>query len=166
MTHPKYYKYIFDIYQNSYNQNIQSFLEKIDSNINIIYTFSNILSSIYGNEINQTFKNKNFGEFNSYKTEIITVGNYTSDEEIEEKIILYLKSDINNLLIFQFSNEDCILLNYIKNKIDRLLLEKEYENKVFLLIIYLERIFPVPDYLMPHCRLSSLFHLYYIHDLL
>ena len=83
----------------------------------------------------------------SNKTIIITVGNYTSDEEIEEKIILYLKSDINNLLIFQFSNEDCILLNYIKNKIDRLLLEKEYENKVFLLIIYLERIFPVPDYL-------------------
>ena len=47
--------------------------------INIIYTFSNILTSIYGNEINQTFKNKKFGEFNSNKTIIITVGNCEMD---------------------------------------------------------------------------------------
>ena len=140
------YNTIKNIYQETYYPNIKSYLEKINTNIHIIYTFSNILSSLFENNNTQKFFNRKFGEFNHQKTEKITIENCNSDEEIEDLLIQFLKTN-KNLIYFQFTNDDCVHLSYIKYKLDRFLSEQDYSNKVFLFIIYLERLFPVPDYL-------------------
>ena len=89
------YNTIKNIYQETYYPNIKSYLEKINTNIHIIYTFSNILSSLFENNNTQKFFNRKFGEFNHQKTEKITIENCNSDEEIENLLIHFLKANKN-----------------------------------------------------------------------
>ena len=65
---------------------MKSYLEKIDYNKHMIYTFSNILDSAFGiSNLIKIIKNKKFGDFTEQKTKNIFVEQINSEREADEK---------------------------------------------------------------------------------
>ena len=124
------------------HKNLKSYLEKIDYNKHIIYTFSNILDSLYGINI----KNEKFTCFIQNRTKNdIFVEKFISEREIDEQISdFYLNKNDYNLCMFHYNIDDCIHLNHIHNLIEAKenMLKDEGINinsKVILFIIHLKR---------------------------
>ena len=107
---------IISIYFNKKYQhtNLKSFLESIQSEKHIIYTFSNILDYIL--DIN--VKNKEYNNFSSNNTMNIFVERINSEREVDEHISNFYSSDNYNLCIFHFDIYDCIHLNHINYLIE------------------------------------------------
>ena len=137
------FQIIIDIYfDDQYkHQNLKSYLEKIDSNKHIIYTFSNILDSIF--KLNYSVKNKIYKSFEQRKTKNIFIEQINSEREADEIILDFYKNNNYNLCIFHFDAYDCIHLNHINYLIEGN--ENNYkdviniDSKVILFIIHLNR---------------------------
>ena len=137
------FQIIIDIYfDDQYkHQNLKSYLEKIDSNKHIIYTFSNILDSIF--KLNYSVKNKIYKSFEQRKTKNIFIEQFNSEREADEIILDFYKNNNYNLCIFHFDAYDCIHLNHINYLIEGN--ENNYkdviniDSKVILFIIHLNR---------------------------
>ncbi|ORX81683.1 hypothetical protein BCR32DRAFT_244734 [Anaeromyces robustus] len=116
---------IKDIYLNEEDQhkNLKCYLENINSNKHIIYTYSNILdSTLFG--INNKIKkinNKKYKSFTEEKTINIFVNQYDSENEIEEIISNCYSDNKFNLYLFHFDTDD--YLNNINNNNN---IKKEY----------------------------------------
>ena len=133
---------IIDIYfENQYeHQNLKSYLEKIEYNKHMIYTFSNILDSPFGlNNSIKIIKNKKFCDFTEKKTKKIFVEQINSEREIDEKILDFYSAAEYNLCIFHFNIEDCIHLNHINYLIDGNENNFNVDSKVILFVIHLKR---------------------------
>ena len=137
------FQIITDIYFNDQykHQNLKSYLEKVDFNKHIIYTFSNILDSIFN--LNYSVKNKKFNDFDQRKTKNIFVEQINSERKAEDIILDFYKNNIYNLCIIHFDIEDCIHLNHINYLIEGI--ENNLKDiinvdfKVILFIIHLKR---------------------------
>ena len=101
------------------HKNLKSYLEKINSNKHIIYTFSNILDSIFGlnNEI-KLIKNVKYGDFKKETTKNIFIEQINSEREIDEKIIDFYNNKLYNLCVFHYDIYDCIHLNHVNYLIE------------------------------------------------
>ena len=139
------FRNIMDIYfEKQYqHKNLKSYLEKIKSNKHIIYTFSNILDSIFGlkNEI-KLIKNIEYGDFTKEKTKIIFIEQINSEREIDEKIKDFYSNKQYNLCVFHYDIYDCIHLNHVNYLIEsneNTLNDEEKNSKVILFIIHLKR---------------------------
>ena len=141
------FKKILNIYlkEEYQHKNLKSYLERINSNKHIIYTFSNILDSVFGlnNEI-KLIENNNYNSFKKEKTRNIFVEQYTSERAIDEKILDFYTNEKYNLCIFHFDIDDCIHLNHInyviegnENTLKDII---DIKSKVILFIIHLKRI--------------------------
>ena len=137
------FQIITDIYfKDQYeHQNLNSYLEKIDFNKHIIYTFSNILDSIF--KLNYSVKNKKFKYFDKNKTKNIFVEQINSEREADEKILDFYTNNNYNLCIFHYDIDDCIHLNHINYLIEgnenNLKDTINVDSKVILFIIHLKR---------------------------
>jgi len=139
------FRNIMDIYfERQYqHKNLKSYLEKIDSNKHIIYTFSNILDSIFGlkNEI-KSIENIKYGKFSKEKTKIIFIEQINSEREIDDKIKDFYSKKQYNLCVFHYDIYDCIHLNHVNYLIENnenTLNDEEINSKVILFIIHLKR---------------------------
>ena len=137
------FQIITDIYfKDQYeHQNLNSYLERIDFNKHIIYTFSNILDSIF--KQNYSVKNKKFNNFDKKKTKNIFVEQINSEREADERILDFYTNDNYNLCIFHYDIDDCIHLNHInyliegnENNLKDII---NIDSKVILFIIHLKR---------------------------
>ena len=133
--------YLKDEYQ---HKNFKSYLERINTNKHLIYTFSNILDSIFGlNNEMKLIKNENYGSFKKEKTRNIFVEQYNSERAIDEKIFDFYNDENYNLCIFHFDSYDCIHLNHInyliQNIENTLITRNNLQSKVIVFIIHLKR---------------------------
>ena len=120
------------------HKNLKYFLEKIDSNKHIIYTFSNILDYIL--EIN--VQNKIYNNFTGEKTLNIFVERINSERDVDEQISYFYSSNEYNLCIFHYDIDDCIHLNHIQYLIEAkeaMIKDININSKIILFIIHLRR---------------------------
>jgi len=141
------FKTILDIYHKDEHQhkNIKSYLENIDTNKHIIYTFSNIFDSVFDN--NEIIRNNKYDSFIKTNTKNIYIKQYKSERDIENEISeFYNNENNNNLCILHFSSKECIHLRHINYLIENN--ETQYNDnnnndlieKVIIIIIHLKRI--------------------------
>jgi len=136
---------ILEIYLKNENlhKNLRVYLENIESNKHIVYTFSNILDSIF--DINNEFiENDTFGPFMKATTKNIFIGQYNSERAIDELIMDYYSNALFNLCVLHFDTDDFIHLshiNYLIGNIENTLKENndEFKPKVILFIIHIKR---------------------------
>ena len=137
---------VSDIYleEEKQHNNLKLYLENIKTNKHIIYTFSNILDSIFGlkNEIKK-IENKIYGDFKKETTRNIFVDQYNSERGIDEIIFEFYTNESFNLCVFHFDVYDCVHLNHINYLIENN--ENSLKNidtklKVIIFIIHLKRI--------------------------
>ena len=112
------YPTIYEKIQLNYNQNehsnIFNFIEKMDNNKNIIYTFSDILESIFKNE-KEIIKNQIFGNISKNTVEEdIFVYNITSERQLESRIEKFIKDERKKLCILKLFPIDCVHMHHIK----------------------------------------------------
>ena len=137
---------ILNIYLNDENlhKNLKTYLENITSEKHIIYTFSNILESIFGarNEI-KSIDNNTYGSFEKKTTKNIFINEYNSERTIEEEIVDFYSNSTHNLCILHFDREDYIHLKHINFLIENnenISKGNNHKNsKVILFIIHLKR---------------------------
>ena len=132
-------------FENQYqHQNLKSFLEKIEDNKHVIYTFSNILDYIYEKD---NINNKKYNNFSKTKTKNIFIESINSERDIDEQISEFYSNNNYNLCLLHYDIYDCIHLNHINYLIEAkesLLKDNNKINinsKVILFIIHLKRKF-------------------------
>ena len=156
---------IYEIYNESHYNNLTSFLQKMNNNKNVVYTFSNILETILLKEGKENYvKNEKYGEIRKDTVKEILISSIKTENEIEKEIEdFYMRKNLN-VCIFKFRPNDCNKINYIKFLIENE--EKEGRNlmnlatmttistdsninltsilapkKVFIFMIFVHRIF-------------------------
>ncbi|ORX57745.1 hypothetical protein BCR36DRAFT_318513 [Piromyces finnis] len=141
-NHNKEFQNILYIYLKNNCRNIKTYLKNIDSPKHIIYTFSNILDSIFETSESKIF-NKIYGVFNIKSTRNIFIKEYNSERAIDDLIIDFYSNNNNNLCIFHFDSKDIIHLNHINNLIINnkynIKDSKNINMKVIIFIIHLKR---------------------------
>ena len=114
-----YYKCIFEEYEKKYCCNIKKYLENLNDEKSIVYTFSSIIDEIFNDE-NEIIKN-NFISFSKETTNEIRINTISSVEQIDKKIFDFIfdkkKNEGNkkqkNLLILKFKEQDLNKFNDI-----------------------------------------------------
>ena len=143
-----YYNIIYQIYKENYINDLRSYIENLENDVSIIYTYSSILEE---NKIFSTgVKNKKY-DVTFYKQNVkeINISEINSKEQVEKDISDFIFNDIildkkrvNDLLIFKFKEEELNKLSniyYLLNEYKINLKQKNIENKrkFVLFIIYL-----------------------------
>jgi len=126
------------------HRNLKCYLEKINTDRHIIFTFSNILDSVYSTENNiNIIKNEKYKNLTKATTKTIFINQYESERAIDEVIYDYFTNNNYNLFIIHFDNQDFIHLchiNYLIENIEISLKEKnQYTSKIIILIVHLKR---------------------------
>jgi len=134
---------IIDSYNKGEHISLKKFLEKMDNEKNVIYTFSNILDVVKNiNDID----NKMIGNINKDNIKELKISSFKSENEFEKEIDDFFESD-QKLCFIKFTANEGNFLNYIKFFIENK--EKEYktnikgeiQKKIFIFIVHLSRVF-------------------------
>jgi len=132
---------ILDIYLKNQHKNIKSFMEKLDSYKYIVYTYSNILDSIFDDD-NYVVENGNIS-FSKEKTKNIFINQYSSERAVEKTISDYYMNSNYNLCIIHYDLFDYVHLchvNYLIENIENTLKENgTFKSKIIICIIHLKR---------------------------
>ena len=133
-----YFKIIYENYKKKYCHNIKNYLEKLDDEISIVYTFSSIVYDVINEEDKINNKGKIFNKSSTYE---INMNNIYSMKQISQEIINFYydqKKNISpkNLLILKFNENDLNKLNDIYYLLKEIRTNDNYGNVIF--IIYLE----------------------------
>ena len=122
---------------------IKNYLEKIVFTKHIIYTYSNILESIFGsnNEIT-CINNEIFGSFTKNNTLNIFINEYNSENEIFNCINNFYTKTTYKLLVIHFDNEKFNFLHHINYLIENYekSLPQTQTLKPIILMIHLKRL--------------------------
>ena len=138
-----YYKCILEAYKKKYCYNMKDYLEKLDNNTSIVYTYSSSIDEIIQDE-NEIIKNKLFIGFSKSSTKEININNISSMDQINREIFDFINGNVkfdekgNNLLILKFEEEDLNKLNDIYYLLKDHRTNSKRELKVVIFIIYLE----------------------------
>jgi len=145
-TNHEEFKTIFNVYIKDEEQrkNLKSYLKCLTTNKNIIYTYSNILDSIF--EFNESIENNKYGLFSKEKTKNVFINQYNSERDIDDSLLEYYKKNNYNLCIIHFDISDCIHLNHINYLIENIENNMNERNnntselKPIIFIIHISRI--------------------------
>ena len=136
-----YYDLIINIYNQGNHKNLSEYIKTMKNQKNVIFTFSSVIDKVFQND--ECIKN------NDLTFSLKTISKKIIDENDNEKIIdsflkSFLKTENQNLLIFQISIENLKHLNHIQFLLDNFIKENEnsLKNKYFMIIIHLKRILP------------------------
>ena len=132
---------ILKFYEKNSHTNIFKFLEEIESNKLIIYTFSPHYKDVFTEKNDIQVKNKKLEIFFSKENTIEIIFN----EKLTEKMLIYFfklfyeKIDYN-LFIMHFRVKDTKFLKYFKFQLDSFHKKTQQSpNKIFLFIIHIEK---------------------------
>ena len=143
-----YYELIYKIYKENYCYNLQNYLENVENDVSMIYTYSSIF--LEKNIFEVGIKNKKSGIIFSTRNVVeININEINTKEQIEKEIYEFFndldleQKRTKNLLIFKFREEDLNKLNNIYHLLKNykyVFSEKQLEvkNKFVLFIIYLK----------------------------
>ena len=125
-------KIIIDIYKDSRFYNFKSFINKIESNKHIIYTFSKIKENLFKD--GENIENKKFGNFNK-KTTTEIFDSIKAENELIYKLNTFFGSNSQKLLVLRFSEQNFNKINSVIHLIHN------YErvnknNKIIIFIIH------------------------------
>ena len=128
---------VFDIYKKSVYNNFASFFQKINSQKNIIYTFSKANENIF--EDNQSIKNI-YGIFNKQSSVIENIDSIKSESELLY-ILKQISSNPNkNILILRFGENELNKVNSINFAINNYRKDnKNFDKKLIMFIIHKKR---------------------------
>ena len=131
---------IIKIYEENTHTNIFKFLEKVQKNKLMVYTFSPYYKDIFSENNNLQFENPKFGVISKENTVEITFNQKLSEKMLNYFFQLYYEQVKCNLFIIHFRVKDTKFLKYIKFQLDSFLKEnKENQKKIFLFIIHIEK---------------------------
>ena len=141
LTNKKFIKNedLINIYEQNFHSNIFNFLENIEKNKLMIYTFSPYDKDIFSIDTKIEIKNKKFGIISKNSIFEIRCEQNLSEKMINEFFELFHEKKNLNLFIFHIKLEDSRYLKYIKYQLDEFHRNnEENENKIFLFIIHIE----------------------------
>ena len=106
-----YYEIIYEIYKNNYYHNLKNYLENLENDVSIIYTYS---STVEENKyLEASISNKKSNIIFTMKTiKKININEINTKKQIEDEIVDFFndldygKEKEDNLLIFKFIEED------------------------------------------------------------
>ena len=133
LKHNSFYENIIKIYRKYYRYNLYDYLEKTTNKIAVIYTFSSINENIFENNIKRNNKFFKF-DFNQNSFIEIILHQINSINILENKIIDFILEPEKNLCIIKLRTKDLDKLENIIN-----LIENKKTNKIFIIMIHLER---------------------------
>ena len=145
-----YFNCIYEAYKEKYCYNMKNYLEKLNNDISIVYTFSSFFDDIIIDEKEKIIGVSNI-QFSKETTTEININSFSTMEHLEKVIINFIfketrnddKSAEKNLLILKFKEEDLIKLNdiyylindYKTNSKKKILYR---QSKIFIFVIYLQ----------------------------
>ena len=136
---------LIKIYEENSHTNIFKFLEKVENNKIIIYTFSPYYEDIFKQNQSE-INNKNFGTISKDNTIEITFNQKLSEKMLNYFFQLYYEKINYNLLVIHFRVKDTIFLKYIKYQLDDFHKKiKEEKRKIFLFIIHIEKNYDIEN---------------------
>ena len=146
-----YFKCIYESYKEKYCYNLKNYLEKLNNEISVVYTFSSIFDEIISNE-NEKIINSSKLEFSKSTTTEIYINTISTIDQIDKEFIDFIfnnsksleNKDSKNLLILKFREDDLnklndiyYLLNDYKTNIGKKALYRQ--SKIVIFIIYLKK---------------------------
>ena len=132
-------KTILKYYGKGEHTNFYKFLENVQNQKNIIYTFTGYLEDVIKD--NDLIKNNLVGDIKKENIKIIQLNSIQSEREFEMYISEYLNDDNKKLCIIKFLPFEGSFMNYIKHFIESKISGiKPFENKLFIFIVYMTRI--------------------------
>ena len=131
---------LIKIYEQNNHTNVFKFLEKIETNRLIIYTFSPYNKDIFSKNNDFEIKNEKYGTISYNTTLEIQFHNNLSEQILDGFFQLYHENEHHNLFIIHFKLEDSKYLKYVKFQIDHFLKsQKNCMKKIYLFIIHIEK---------------------------
>ena len=144
--YPKIYDKVLNYYQTVEHSNLYNFLKTMKYRKNIIYSFSNIDKPLFFNnsdKINSTL----LGNIGMINIKEIKINSLNSENELETLLenIYSNNENIIKIVVFKFSPNETMFINYIDFFIENLTKEKnclDENNKiVYIFLIHINRIF-------------------------
>ena len=131
---------LIKIYQEHTHTNIFKFLEKVENNKLMIYTFSPYYKDIFTESISDEFNNPKYGTISKNNTVEITFNQNLSEKMLNYFFQLYYEKENYNLFIIHFRLRDSKYLKYIKYQLDEFhKTNKDNGKKIYLFIIHIEK---------------------------
>ena len=128
-------KEIISIYEKNTHTNVYDFLEKIENNKIIIYTFSPYYKDIFTENNNILIQNQKFGTISKDTTKEMIFNNNLSEKMLNYFFQISYDENNTNLFIIHFRIMDTKYLKYIKFQLDDFH-QKKKENKKKNFLIY------------------------------
>ena len=126
------------IYEKDNHINILKYLEKVNKNKLVVYTFSPFFAELFAE--NNYIKNKEFGTLCRENTLELLFNDKLSEMLINSYFDEFYENNNYNLFIIHFKAKDIKYLKYVKFQLDDYHKKnKENENKIFLFIIYIDK---------------------------
>jgi hypothetical protein len=131
---------LIDIYEQNSHTNIFKFLEKVERNKLMIYTFSPYYKDIFTESTLNQVENQKYGIISKDNTVEITFNQQLSETMLNYFFQLYYEKENYNLFIIHFRLKDSKYLKYIKYQLDEYHKNNiEKEKKIYLFIIHCEK---------------------------
>jgi hypothetical protein len=122
---------LIKIYEQDTHTNIYKFLEKVDRNKLMIYTFSPYYKDIFKEANNIVINNKKFGNISKDTTSENQFNQKLSETMLNYFFDLFEKESNYNLFILHFRLKDSKYLKYVKYQLDEYhKVNKGFENKI------------------------------------
>ena len=149
-----YYESIYNIYKKNYCYNLQNYLEKLNNEISIIYTFSSVNGDIMDNLFynKKSIKNSIYDiTFEKSSTKEINISSIYSINKLEIKLKNFIFEENNkirdtkkNLLIIKLKEKEINKTNDIYYLIKELksedtLIQRKYKTKIILFIVNISK---------------------------
>ena len=120
-----------------HNNSLEDYLQFTDNYKNLIFTFTNCVTQIKINPVN----NAHFNQLS--KITSIYVNEINSDKNFEKRLNDFYRSEAS-ILIVRFKPCDCLHLNHIRITIDNFEKTHNYPKKVIILLVHLIRFIKKP----------------------
>ena len=131
---------LIKFYEKNSHTNIFKYLEKVENNKLIIYTFSPYYKDIFSDNIDSVYNNKKFGTISKENTIELTFNQKLSEKMLNYFFQTFYENEKHNLFVMHFKLRDSKHLKYIKYQLDEFLqANKDADNKIYLFIIHIEK---------------------------
>ena len=137
---------LINIYEKASHTNIFKFLENVENNKLMVYTFSPYYKDIFTENTLTEVKNIKYGIISKENTVEITFNQKLSEKMLNYFFQLYFEKENYNLFIIHFRLRDSKYLKYIKYQLDEYhKTNKEIEKKIYMFIIHCEKNYEIDN---------------------
>ena len=137
---------LINIYEKASHTNIFKFLENVENNKLMVYTFSPYYKDIFTENTLTEVKNIKYGIISKENTVEITFNQKLSEKMLNYFFQLYYEKENYNLFIIHFRLRDSKYLKYIKYQLDEYhKTNKEIEKKIYMFIIHCEKNYEIDN---------------------